>query len=166
MGSPAVDTNIAAFRRIIHEIINDGAVELCEQLMAPDFTIHRYGLAATNALLGGARPAGAPAAGGNLAGFKRGLTALRAAFPDWSHTIKSVLGQDDWVAGIWTLKCTHRGDFMGLPPTGREISMDEAGFMRFRDGRMIEGWFLGDELSLVQQLGVQFVSPTAKQEPA
>lgn len=151
--------NVTAFRRIIEEIINDGAVELCEQLMAPDFKIHRFGLAATNALLGPPRQGPPPAA--SIEGFKRGLAALREAFPDWSHSVKSVIAQDDNVAGIWTLNCTHKGVFMGLPPTGRTIVMDEVGFMRFRDGRMIEGWFLGDELTLVQQLGVQFTVPKA-----
>jgi len=156
--------NVAAFRQIVVDIINDGRIELCERLMAPDFKIHRFGLAATSRLLGSARPTAAGLGGGHLDGFKNGLAMLRAAFPDWSHTIKWVVAQDDWVAGVWTLNCTHLGVFMGVPPTGQKISMDETGFMRFRDGKMVEGWFMGDELALVQQLGAKVSIPSAAVE--
>lgn len=145
--------NVAAFRAIIERIINDGEISLCESLMHPEMAIRRYGLAATGALLAPGRLP--PPDGGAIAGFQAGLRQLRAAFPDWHHQIGSVIAKDDWVSGTWRLTCTHQGPFMGLPPTGSAISMDEAGFMRFRDGRMIEGWFIGDELGFVRQLGVE-----------
>lgn len=145
--------NVAAFRTIIERIINDGEFSLCESLMHPEMAIRRYGLAATAALLAPDRPP--PPDGGAIAGFRAGLTQLRTAFPDWHHEIGTVVAKDDWVSGTWRLTCTHQGQFMGLAPTGSAVSMDEAGFMRFRDGRMIEGWFIGDELGFIQQVGVE-----------
>ena len=152
--------NIASFRLIIERIINDGEVDLCEQYMHPDMAIRRFGLAALSALLVPDRAP--PPDGGAVAGFKAGLAQLRAAFPDWHHDIQSIVAKDDWVSGTWRLNCTHHGIFMGLPPTGNSIAMEEAGFIRFVDGRMVEGWFIGDELGLARQLGVECRLPAAE----
>ncbi|SKC93354.1 ester cyclase [Paraburkholderia hospita] len=153
--------NEEAFRAIINRIINDGEVDLCERYMHPQMVIRRYGLASISTLLMPDRPA--PPDGGAIEGFKAGLKQIRAAFPDWTHHIESVVAKDDRVSGTWTLSCTHLGTFMGLPPTQRPITMSEAGFMRFADGRMIEGWFIGDGLALAQQLGIHWRAPTVSQ---
>lgn len=115
-------------------------------------SIRRYGLATTFALLNPGRQA--PPDGGAIPGFKAGLSGLRAAFPDWTHEILSVVAKDDQVSGIWRLQCHHSAPFFGLPPTGNRISVEEVGTMRFVDGRMTEGWFMIDELAFVRQLGV------------
>ena len=145
--------NVEAFRIIVERIINDGEFALCDIYMDPAMVISRFGLAATAALLAPDRPK--LGGGGAIEGFKAGLAMLRTAFPDWSHRIEKIVAKDDWVSGVWTLNCTHQGNFMGLAPTGAAISMAETGVMRFVDGRMVEGWFLGDELGLVRQLGVE-----------
>ncbi|CAH2902185.1 MAG: hypothetical protein PCALPYG88_5670 [uncultured Paraburkholderia sp.] len=149
--------NVEAFRVIVNRIINDGEVDLCKKYLDPGMTIRRYGLASLSQLLvpGGTARSGDDA----VEGFKLGLKKIRAAFPDWNHQIETVVAKDDWVSGTWTLRCTHMGTFMGLPPTHRQVTMSEAGFMRFVDGRMVEGWFIGDELALAQQLGVQCSAP-------
>ena len=154
--------NIGVFRLVIERIINDGETELCDQYMHPDMAIRRYGLAAIGRLLMPDRPP--PPDGGAVAGFKAGLAQLRSAFPDWRHEILSIVAKDNWVSGTWRLNCTHRGPFMGLPPTNKPVTMDEAGFVRFEDGRMVEGWFIGDELSLARQLGVECRLPADNQE--
>ncbi|WP_341317496.1 ester cyclase [Paraburkholderia sp. IMGN_8] len=148
--------NIESFRTIIDRIINDGNTDLCERYLHPDMAIRRYGLTSLSALL---IPNPPPPAADAIAGFKAGLAQIRAAFPDWSHTIDHVVAKDDWVSGTWTLNCTHLGTFMGLPPTQRSVKMNEAGFMRFVDGRMVEGWFIGDELGMARQLGVECSVP-------
>ncbi|MDX6007611.1 ester cyclase [Cupriavidus necator] len=151
--------NIEAFRAIIERIINDGETDLCERYMHPDMVIRRYGLASTTALL---IPDFKPTSGGGgVTGFKAGLQQLRSAFPDWNHRVDKIVAKDDWVSGTWTLSCTHQGVFMGIAPTHRSISMNEAGFIRFVEGRMVEGWFIGDELALVRQLGVDCIVPKA-----
>lgn len=144
--------NIAAFRTIVQRIINDGELDLCAQYMADSMAIRRYGLASTFALLNGGRQA--PPDGGAIAGFKAGLSMLRAAFPDWTHEILTVVAKDDQVSGTWRLRCHHTEPFFGRPPTGNEIAVDEVGTMRFVDGKMTEGWFMIDELAFAQQLGV------------
>jgi predicted ester cyclase len=158
--TPEEFRNIAAFRTIIEKIINDGAVELCDDYLDPGLSISRYGLAAMNALLTPDRAA--PPDGGAIEGFKAGLAQLRGTFPDWHHEILSIVAKDGWVSGTWRLTCTHVETFMGLPATNNKVSMDEAGFLRFVDGRMIEGWFIGDELSFARQLGVTCAAPSSE----
>ncbi|MGY6126818.1 ester cyclase (plasmid) [Paraburkholderia strydomiana] len=150
--------NVDAFRVIINRIINDGETELCEQYLDPEMTIRRFGLDSLSRILPPSRAARSD--DGPITGFKLGLTQIRTAFPDWNHKIETVIAKDDWVSGTWTLTCTHQGTFMGLPATRRHITMSEAGFMRFVDGRMIDGWFIGDELALAQQLGIRCSPPT------
>jgi predicted ester cyclase len=145
--------NVEAFRIIINRIINDGKLELCEEYLDPGMTIRRFGLDSLSKLLVPGRTARSD--DGPIKGFKLGLAQIRTAFPDWNHKIETVIAKDDWVSGTWTLTCTHQGTFMGLPPTHRQITMSEAGFMRFVDGRMVDGWFIGDELALAQQLGMR-----------
>lgn len=156
--TPQEERNIAAFRLIIERIINDGETELCEQYMHPDMAIRRFGLASLSQLMMPDRPP--PPGGGAIGGFKAGLAQLRQAFPDWHHSITRIIAKDDWVSGTWKLDCTHQGTFMGLVGTGNRITMEEAGFIRFDDGRMVEGWFIGDELALARQLGVECSAPT------
>jgi predicted ester cyclase len=146
------ERNIAAFRLIIERIINDGETDLCEDYMHPDMAISRYGLGSIIHLLMPDRP---PPDGGAIAGFKAGLAQLRQAFPDWHHSITRIVAKDDWVSGTWKLDCTHQGTFMGVTAAGTKIAMEEAGFMRFEQERMIEGWFIGDELALARQLGIE-----------
>ncbi|WP_321967896.1 ester cyclase [Burkholderia cepacia] len=150
--------NTESFRMIINKIINDGEMDLCERYMHPQMVIARYGLASMSSMLMPGRSA--PPDGGAIEGFKSGLKQIRTAFPDWNHHIERLVAKDDLVSAIWKLSCTHMGVFMGLLPTQRSITMSEAGFMRFVDGRMVEGWFIGDELALAQQLGISWSAPT------
>lgn len=149
--------NIAAFETIVHRIINDGELDLCEQYMDPSMAIRRYGLAGTFSMLTGGRQA--PPDGGAIPGFKAGLSMLRAAFPDWTHEILSIVAKGDQVAGTWRLDCHNTEPFFGRPATGKPVQVEEVGIIRFADGKMIEGWFMIDELSFSQQLGL--IAPTS-----
>lgn len=153
--------NIAAFRRLHESVINCGRLDEVASLMHPSCRTVRYGFASLGNLL--APDAGlvdrTMAGADSIEGFKKGLSMLKCAFPDYNHAINEIFAKNDWVAARWTLTCTHAGDFMGLPPTGKTISIAESGMMRFAGGMMLEGWFIGDELSLARQLGITFSRP-------
>ena len=51
------------------------------------------------------------------------------------------------------LRGTHTANLYGLPPTGNRVDMAEIGIMRFVDGMWKEGWYFGDELGMLLQLG-------------
>jgi predicted ester cyclase len=57
------------------------------------------------------------------------------------------------VATRWTITGTHRGDFQGVPPTGRPVTMAGVDISRFVDGRIAEHWAQFDVLGVLQQIG-------------
>ncbi|HZO35797.1 MAG TPA: ester cyclase [Solirubrobacteraceae bacterium] len=151
----STDDNKQIFLRVIREVINNGDRELAAELIDENFQIRRGGLQTTAGLMAGGSAAISSQEMSSLEGFMRGLTMMLQAFPDFQLEIDeaSVVAQDDTVAGIWTLEGTHDGPFLGIEPTGNRVLIEEAGLMRFAGGKMVEGWFLVDELAFLAALG-------------
>lgn len=61
---------------------------------------------------------------------------------------------EDAIAVRVTMRGTHRGDFFGIPPTGKAFVVTQMNLERFRDGRIVEHWRNTDELGLLRQLGL------------
>ena len=78
---------------------------------------------------------------------------LRTAFPDLHFTIEELVAEGNIVAGRLTMRGTHEGPLMGMPPTGRSVRQDHTHFVRFRDGKAVEHWGMRDELGMMQQPG-------------
>ena len=76
-----------------------------------------------------------------------------AAFPDMQITIEDQIAEGDKAAVRVTIRGTHQGAFMDIPPTGKQVSMTGIGIDRFKDGKFVESWFNEDDLGLMQQLG-------------
>ncbi|MEU3842349.1 ester cyclase [Streptomyces sp. NPDC028635] len=77
----------------------------------------------------------------------------RAAF-DFSFTVEDVLAHEDRVCARWTWNATHTGDFLGIGPTGRQVTMTGTTWFRLGgDGKIAELWWQHDQLGLMQQLG-------------
>jgi steroid delta-isomerase-like uncharacterized protein len=87
-------------------------------------------------------------------GLKAYLTLLRTAFPDLHGTIENIVADEDKVALRSTLHGTHRGPFMGIAPTGKEVTVQAFDFFRVADDKIVEHWGSIEELDLLQQLGV------------
>jgi predicted ester cyclase len=85
---------------------------------------------------------------------KQGFTAFRSAFPDWREEIVDVVAEGDKVVGRFKCSGTHRGEMMGIPPTGRRQEVDEVYFLRVEDGKFVEFWGLEDNLTRMRQLGL------------
>jgi predicted ester cyclase len=79
---------------------------------------------------------------------------LLSAFPDLSLTIEDMVAEGDMVAYRVTLRGTHQGEFMGIASTGNKIDITFADFVRIKVGKLVEFWNAGDNLRLMQQLGV------------
>ena len=90
---------------------------------------------------------------GGLEGFKAFFTMLRAAFPDLRYAVENVLAEGDLVAGHLTVRGTHRGEFMGVAATGRQVTWTETHVGRVENGKLVEHWGNSDDLGLMQQLG-------------
>ncbi|MGW7405206.1 ester cyclase [Streptomyces sp. NPDC054833] len=77
----------------------------------------------------------------------------RSAF-DFTFTVEDVLAQGDRACARWTWNATHKGDFLGIAPTGRQVAMTGMTLFRFGDnGKIAETWWQHDQLGLMQQLG-------------
>ncbi len=76
------------------------------------------------------------------------------AFPDANFTIDEMIAEGDTVVIRRTVRGTHKGDLMVIPPTGKQITMTEMALLRVANGKFIEGWSNSDDLGLLQQLGI------------
>jgi predicted ester cyclase len=75
------------------------------------------------------------------------------AFPDFSVKIKLQIAEGDMVATLKTFSGTHKGEFMGIAPTGEHVAFDVFDMLRVRDGRVVEHWNVEDSAGLMKQLG-------------
>jgi hypothetical protein len=84
---------------------------------------------------------------------KRFVAGLRRAFPDLRYDIEDTIARGDKLMVRSILRGTHRGDYRGVAPTGREVAVATIAVFRFADGRIREAWQLTDVHGLLQQLG-------------
>jgi steroid delta-isomerase-like uncharacterized protein len=78
---------------------------------------------------------------------------FRTAFPDYKHTINDLIAEGDKVVARWTFHGTHEGDFQGLPPTGKKVTIPCISVFRLVDGKIMDDWTISDTYSLMHQLG-------------
>jgi len=76
-----------------------------------------------------------------------------SALPDRRDFVDEFIAEGDAVWMRFRIAGTHKGPLYGHPATGRRVEMPEIGVARFRDGRWSEGWYFGDELGMMLQLG-------------
>jgi steroid delta-isomerase-like uncharacterized protein len=129
--------NKAIVRRWFDEVWNQGRIEAIDELLAADGVA--YGL------------------GPDLHGpaeFKPFHAAYRQAFPDVRIEVDDLVEEGDKVAYRWTATMTHHGHFLGIAPTGRASRFLGMGIVRIRDGQIVEGWNVFDQLGMLQQLGL------------
>jgi steroid delta-isomerase-like uncharacterized protein len=89
-----------------------------------------------------------------LEGVKFFVTAIRDAFPDIQpKSVEPMLADGDMEAALSVLTGTHKGDFMGVPATGRTVEIKGMDIIRVKDGKVVEHWGLTDSMGLMQQLG-------------
>ena len=134
----SAEDNKALVRRFVDEVQSGGNIDLIDEVCSPGFVNH-------------SAPPGIPA---DREGLKILTAMFRGAFPDSHFTIEDMVAEGDKVATRKTFHGTHGGDFMGMPPTGRVVSMGLIDIVRVSDGRVVEHWAMGDSLGMMQQLGV------------
>jgi steroid delta-isomerase-like uncharacterized protein len=120
------------------EIFNDGNVGLIDELYATDYVNRTTppGIAPTRE------------------GFKQWAKALRTAFPDIHYTIDDSIEAGDRFVSRVTATGTMRGDFAGMPATGKHATWSEIHIVRVANERIVEHWGIVDMLGMLVQLGV------------
>jgi steroid delta-isomerase-like uncharacterized protein len=84
----------------------------------------------------------------------KGLWAVFfAAFPDLRATIDDMVAEGDKLVLRWTVRGTHRGEFQGIAPTNKQVTLPIIEMFRVAGGQLVEAWDSFDRLDLMQQLG-------------
>lgn len=81
------------------------------------------------------------------------LKGFRVAFPDITIEVEDIVTEGDLLAFRSTMRGTHRGEFLGIAPTGRQVTVGLVDMVRVEDGRFAEQWGGPDLFDLVGQLG-------------
>ena len=81
------------------------------------------------------------------------MRTFLSAFPDYSDTIEDMIAEDDKVVTRFTFRGTHKGDYMGVPATGKEVVLTSILISRIAEGKIVEEWLEFDGLSFMRQLG-------------
>jgi steroid delta-isomerase-like uncharacterized protein len=130
------EDNKALVRRAFEEL-NQGNLGEADEYFTPNFVYHDV-----------ANPQVS-----NRQEYTQLLTGLMAALPG-QFTLEDLIAEGDKVVARYTLRSTHRGQWRGVPPTGKPVTITATSTYRFADGKIAEMWQNADTLSLLQQLGV------------
>lgn len=135
----STEQNKAIVRKMVEEIFNRGNISRTDEFFAPDFVEHEE------------LPPGMPP---GREGVKLMTTMFRSAFPDFNATIADIIAEGDKVVIRMTWSGTQKGEFMGVPPTGKSVSFGVFDIIRIAEGKFVEHWGQMDSIAMMQQLGV------------
>ena len=83
-----------------------------------------------------------------------------SAFPDFKTEFNDIVAEADKVVWRVTPSGTHKGDFMGIPPTGKKIKYTAMMVVKIKEGKIAEAWGVADALGMMEQLGME-LKPTS-----
>jgi steroid delta-isomerase-like uncharacterized protein len=134
-------SNKAKFRHF-HDAVNSGDMEFIsrtiDEVFEPDVQIRT--------------PLPVEATGAQA--LKQVWATLLRAYPDLHVTVEDLIAEGDKLVCRNVVTGTHRGEYMGVPPTGRSVTYNEILIVRFEGGRIAETWGVVDVLSQMKQLGL------------
>jgi steroid delta-isomerase-like uncharacterized protein len=127
------DENKAVMRNWFEEGWNQHNPNVIDDFFAPSFFMHGLDV--------------------DLADWKVFVATNIKAFPDINFTVEDLIAEGDKVIVRWSYRGTHQGESMGIPATGKQVTVTGMNIARFADGKIIEDWGNWDALGLLQQLG-------------
>jgi steroid delta-isomerase-like uncharacterized protein len=136
MSDPTI--NKALVTEFIDALFTRGELDAVDRYLAPGFVNHDP------------FPGFAP----DREGMRRTARVFRQAFPDWHAGQEAHIAEGDLVAERFSARGTHRGEIMGVAPTGRVVVLAGINIFRVQDGQLVERWGRTDDLGFLQQLGI------------
>jgi steroid delta-isomerase-like uncharacterized protein len=133
----SMQDNVAIARGWAQAAFHRHDLEAAAEFLAPDWIGHWVGMPE----------------GHGVAGFRRLAGEYLSAFPDMEITVEDALDACDKVVRRVSWTATHRGTFLGVPPTGRRVQGRGIVLLRMSDGKIAEEWEMSNLLGLLQQLG-------------
>ena len=134
----SIEENKAVVRRFFEELLSTDNFSVADEILAPDFRFY---------FAGSPTPI-------DLESYKKFLVARRAAFPDRRFVVKDMIAEGDKVSARFTMRGTHKGEFQGIAPSGREMIVSGIDMICISEGKMVEDRVEVKQLGMVQQLGV------------
>jgi predicted ester cyclase len=138
----AAEENKALLARYISEVWDKGDLEALRDFLSPGYARHTS-------------PTLPPL---DLEGQVERLHGFRQAFPDITIEVEDVVAEDDRIAFRSTMRGTHEGEFAGLAPIMRHITVGLVDIIRIEDGRFAEQWGGPDLFGMLQPLGARYTS--------
>jgi steroid delta-isomerase-like uncharacterized protein len=136
--SMSTEENKVRVRRLYEEVFNQKNLAAIDDYFAPTVIDHSL-------------PPGAP---GGIEGVRQTIVMFLSAFPDLHLTVEDLIAEGDKVVARWTLRGTHQGASLGMPPTGKQFTMPGISVVRLDGGKSAEQWVVHDQLGMLQQLGL------------
>jgi predicted ester cyclase len=133
----AVGSNVEIVREYTERVFNAHAPERASEYVTPDVKWHGGTL-------------GTVEGADNLVGLLRGFIG---ALPDLNAQEQDIVAQGDTVAVRFVVEATHKGDLLGIAPTGRPVRWDAVDVYRLRDGKITEEWAADDLTAILHQVG-------------
>jgi len=130
--------NRAIILRLYEEAWNKRKMEVIKELISPSHALQAPNLSGS--------AVGPEAYQGQILRFLGG-------FPDLRFTIEDTIAEKDKVVACWTFSGTHKGDFMGVPPTSRKVSVEGMTIHHLADGKIMDSYTNWDALGMMKQLG-------------
>ncbi|MBL8019951.1 MAG: ester cyclase [Leptospirales bacterium] len=133
-------------KRFYELCINRGAMEILEEIIAPEFV--------------------GPQGEEGPIGFAGTVQGLRKGFPDIQFQIQEIVAEADVVMVHWTWEGTHQGKaFGGYEPTNKSIHNDGMAVYHFNEGKIVRARVQMDRLGVLQQMGVVPANPGLPGKP-
>jgi C-1 hydroxylase len=138
----SLEENKAIIRRL-YEADNKKDLSILDELISPDFYDTTFQLR-------------------GLESYRQFETAFFKGFPDWIETIEDIIAEKDKVWVRFTGTGTHKGEWLGLAPTGKKMTLKAVQIWRIVDGKVVAKDSIGDLLDVFKQLGVIEYTEKAK----
>ena len=132
------EQNKVLLQRLYNEVFNNGNLAVIDELIAPEAITHEE----------------SPVGNAGREAVRFLANTFHTAFRDFHVTPEDMIAEGDKVVARATFTGTHKGELMGIPPTGQAVRVNLIDFVRFANGQMVEHWAITDNMSLMEQLGV------------
>jgi len=136
--TPSEKANISIVRKFFEVGPSKGDLAAADVLLHPEFSLHTP----------------LPTPGPGIEAMNNVITTCRAAFHGLQVTVDDIMAEGDRVTARFTARGIHKGEFMGLHPTGKAITMTGIEIFRIKEGKIAELWGEANLMGLMQQLGI------------
>lgn len=139
MSTDQIDQNKQLVQAFIQELFTKGDLSAVDRYLAPDFVNHDLPF---------------PGLPDGAEGVRQAAAMMRQALPDWHSDVEQLIAEGDTVVEVFTACGTHHGELMGVPGTGKSLTLRGINVFRINDDKIVERWGRLDHLDLLQQLGL------------